>query len=89
MADNPPARTEGLVVTRMEEESILYNPATGKVHVLNGTGAFVWELLDGKNSADDIIKKIEEEYQADPETARQDFEEFVKNLKKMELVADG
>ena len=39
------------------------------VYTLNETGAFIWELIDGKKSVSDLIKALAEEYKIDIETA--------------------
>jgi hypothetical protein len=40
------------------------------VYTLNETGAFIWELIDGKRDIETIIAEMVKEYEIDDATAR-------------------
>ncbi|NMC41277.1 MAG: PqqD family protein [Bacteroidales bacterium] len=71
------------VVTRKTGEEYVLVPVTGNIadmdsiYTLNSTGAFIWEQIDGKNSLEEIIAKLTEEYETDPETAGKDVLAFI------------
>lgn len=53
---------------------------------LNETGAFIWNLLNGYNTIDDIATKLTEEYNVSFDIAKADTIEFVEKLIKGEIV---
>ena len=60
--------------------------AEGKlVRALNGTGARVWQLLDGRRTVQDICATIAEEFDAGPDLIRADVIAFLKDLCRMQL----
>ncbi|MDP4224242.1 MAG: PqqD family protein [Bacteroidota bacterium] len=50
------------------------------VFTLNETGAFIWELIDGKRNLEEIINRVTEEYEVDAESASKDVLSFVKEM---------
>lgn len=52
------------------------------VMTFNSVGAEIFELLNGENTAEEIIKKISEIYGVDSETVRKDFNALVEKLRK-------
>ena len=42
------------------------------VYTLNESGAFIWELIDGKRNVGEIIDRVTEEYDIDHDSAAQD-----------------
>jgi len=54
----PPRRRHGIVARPAGADVVLYDAARGRLHVLNPTAAFVWELCDGSHSARDIATSI-------------------------------
>lgn len=50
--------------------------------VLNGLGAFLWERLPQAEKTEDLTAAILAEYDVDAETARQDVEAFLENLRQ-------
>ena len=47
---------------------------------LNGTGTFLWERLETGSDAETLTAALLEEYDVDPETARNAVEGFLKKL---------
>ena len=50
------------------------------VYTLNETGAFIWELIDGKKSVENLIEALINEYDTDSITATTDIFSFIKDL---------
>ena len=71
-----------LVVLREEFDdcAILFNPDTADAVGLNPVGVAVWKQLNGKNTLEDILKKIQEEFSDTPETAPQEIKKFIDDL---------
>ena len=56
------------------------------VYTLNETGAFIWELIDGKKNIEEIISALTEEYEIDLETALKDVLLFIENMSKYLII---
>jgi methyltransferase-like protein len=56
------------------------------VYTLNETGAFIWELIDGKKNIEEIISAFTEEYEVDLETASKDVGLFIDNISKYLII---
>ena len=81
-----PCRLPDVELTKVDEESILYDSNTGLIHMLNPTGAVIWELLDGNHSLEDIARRVQKEFEIDFETALRDTQEFVNILREKGLL---
>jgi SynChlorMet cassette protein ScmD len=63
-----------------EDSAVLFDPDTGDGFELNQVGVFVWKLLDGKTSLEDIKKKVTENYKNVDKDAALDIEQFLQDL---------
>jgi coenzyme PQQ biosynthesis protein PqqD len=59
-----------------------------RVYTLNESGAFIWDLIDGKRTVAEIIEAIESEYDTTREKAEQDVLEFIRNLKSYLVILE-
>jgi hypothetical protein len=50
------------------------------VFTLNETGAFIWELIDGKRNIEEIIIALTEEYDIDTRSASEDVVSLINNM---------
>jgi hypothetical protein len=75
------ARDPGLPFQRMDEDAIVINPQTREVHLLNGTAARIWELLETPLSIDDLVGALGSEFDAEPAALRSEVETFVADLR--------
>jgi len=50
------------------------------VFTLNETGAFIWELIDGKRNIEEIIIALTEEYDIDNRSASEDVVSLINNM---------
>lgn len=53
-----PCRKSSIEIRDLDEETILYSPATKHVHILNKTALLVWQLCDGQHSIADMAAAI-------------------------------
>ena len=56
------------------------------VFILNESGAFIWEQIDGKRTVADIIALITEEFEIDHETASKDVFDFITDTQEFLIV---
>ena len=54
---------------------------------LNGTGAFLFDLMKTETNEEEMLEKLLETYQIDEETAKKDVAEFVEKIKGAGIVA--
>ncbi len=53
-----------------ESETMLYDPQTETIHVLNPSAELIWELCDGEHTPADIAQAIREQYAGTQEPVR-------------------
>jgi PqqD family protein of HPr-rel-A system len=81
-------RDPTLPFQRLDEEAIVVDPRTREVHLLNETGARIWELLEEDSTVDELCEALAEEYEdAAPEALRREVEAFIADLGGKGLVA--
>jgi hypothetical protein len=57
------------------------------IYTLNEVGTMIWELIDGKNSAVQIIEAICRDYEVGPEEASKDTVFLLESLEEAGLIA--
>lgn len=67
-------------------ETFIVTPFDSTLHMLNPLGTKIWQLLDERNTIEEIVTKICEEYEVSKEEARKDIQEFVDELKKKKII---
>jgi hypothetical protein len=81
------------IVTRRTGSEYVLVPVTNdiadmdSVYTLNETGAFIWELIDGKRNIDEIIGAVTLEYEVNYESAREDVQSFIKDMSKYLIIS--
>lgn len=53
---------------------------------INDIGAFIWRNLNTVTTEEEILDKILNEYEVDEVTAKEDLEEFLSLLRKVEII---
>lgn len=53
-----PKQVDDILYEEMEGEVVLYNPLRGDVHILNPVAATIFDLCDGKHTAEEIAEEI-------------------------------
>ena len=61
LSSKPRARLKGLVVKELADEVLVYDLESHKAHCLNGAAAAVWQKCDGRRSAAEIARLLEQE----------------------------
>ncbi len=80
------------VVTRKTGNEYVLVPVTNNiadmnsVYTLNETGAFVWEHIDGRNSVENLIEAVINEYETDKETATKDVLSLINDMNKYLII---
>ena len=77
------------VAIRDEDESgsMLFNPDTGEVLVINDTGRFIWDLCAEPTTVEVIVRQFPEEYDDLPDNLFEEVEQFVKIMTEGGFIA--
>jgi hypothetical protein len=60
-AQLPRARTEGLIVKELDDETLVYDLKTDLAHCLNFTAARVWKKCDGQTTVTEVLASLSTE----------------------------
>jgi len=79
------SHSTGIVTRKTGDEYVLIPVANNiadmnSVYTLNESGAFIWELIDGKRNVEMIINTLTEEYDIDFDSASKDVFSFINNM---------
>ena len=69
-----PVRSAAVALERVGREAILHDRERGRVHVVNGSAARLWELCDGRATLDEIVVAFAASYKTSPDAVRDDVE---------------
>jgi methyltransferase-like protein len=80
-----PSHSPNIVTRKTGNEYVLVPVSNNiadmnSVYTLNETGAFIWELIDGRKNIEEIIKSLTEEYDIGYESASEDVLSFINNM---------
>ena len=81
-------RDPDLPFQKLEEETIVVDPRTREVHLLNDTAGRVWELLASSCSLDELTEALAGEYDATPAAMRAGVEELLDGLRDKGLLVE-
>ena len=56
-----------------------------ELYTLNEVGSFIWELINGENTIDEIISEIVREFNVDKKTAQNDIKTFIQKLESLNV----
>jgi len=76
-------------VTRQVGEEMVLVPVESNVAdmnellTMNSTACFIWNCIDGVKSEDDIVSMMVEEFSVDTDTARDDLNAFLDEMRNL------
>ena len=73
----------------LDDEVLLYNPANNKTLYINKSASVIWQLCNGEQSVEEIIKMIEDAYPGNEVDMRQDILDTLNNLSDNDAVSVG
>jgi PqqD family protein of HPr-rel-A system len=86
MSENP-VRKDGVMARKLGDECLLYDPATGALHVLNASGHMVWEMCDGAHTPEDMEAAMRDLYEVGQDAdVRRDVEQVLTSLRDKDLL---
>ncbi|HPM88635.1 MAG TPA: PqqD family protein [Bacteroidales bacterium] len=88
-----PVRSASIVTRKTGNECVLI-PVTNNiadmnsVYTLNETAAFIWELIDGKNSIEELINSVVSKYDTDYNLATKDVFSFIEKMTQYLIIIE-
>ncbi len=84
-----PRRNPSTAFRRVGDEGgLVVIPGRSEVKVLNPVGIAVFALLDGEHTVDDIVARIQDEFDVTPDAARADVLSFLHDLAAHGMLAE-
>ena len=83
---NPLANPVVVLRKEFDDWAVLFHPDTAEAVGVNPVGVAIWEMLDGKNSLEDITALISNDFADVPGSAAQEIETFIDDLTKRGFV---
>ncbi len=74
MSQRNPLKRDDVIYKPLGDENLLVDPKNKKVHSLNVTANFVWNLCDGRHSCRDISQKLTKQFDVNEVDAIKDVE---------------
>jgi len=84
-----PARRDGMLEERIDDEVIFSDPRTGSVFHLNGSALDIWRRCDGRATTRAIARALTTQWDVDLDTALDDVEQVVTLLAESGLLQTG
>jgi hypothetical protein len=78
-------RSDRAISRLVDGDIVVLVPETPMLHALGGCGIRIWELIEKETSVSDLVDVICDEYEVEPEIARKDIIEFIKELETLKL----
>lgn len=80
--DKPLVNPIAVLREEFDDWAVLFNPDTAEAVGTNPVGVFIWKMMDGKKSIEEIAQAVKEQYGDVPESVASEVGTFVDNLKK-------
>jgi coenzyme PQQ synthesis protein D (PqqD) len=79
--------SDDVVWRDLGEEVVMLNLATGIYFSLDGVGHRIWKLIAQQTAADEVVRSLVEEFDADAARIREDLDSLVYELEAEGLLA--
>lgn len=79
-------RVSGIPWQIVDENAIIIDPKSNKIHELNHVGTTVWSHLNGENNLEQIEEIVSETYLAQDVIVKSDLKDFCNQLKEEGLI---
>lgn len=80
-----PVRRGDLTIHELDDEALIFDPATADTHRLNATALFIWRQCDGRRDARVIAERVVDAYDVAMDTATEHVEHLLCKLQERHL----
>jgi hypothetical protein len=81
-----PERRDDVICREEEFGAIIFDPQAGRMHRINKTGYFIWDLCDGTTDFDTIVMRLASQEDEEVKTVREAVEAFLKDMNSRNLI---
>ena len=81
-----PKKNARIMERDVEEEMVLFDPHTNKLHSLNLTAAFLWELCDGENTKERLSEIFSRSFEIPAAQAKRDVTKVLLTMHHEDLI---
>ena len=82
-------RNPSILWRELDGEAVLLSSSAGSSYNLNQVGAFIWKMLDGKHTSENIAAAICQVYEVEYEQALQDVENILLEMLNNNLLNES
>jgi hypothetical protein len=82
-------RNLSILWRELDGEAVLLSPSAGSSYNLNQVGTFIWKMLDGKHTSENIAAAICQVYEVEYEQALQDVENILVEMRNNNLLNES
>jgi hypothetical protein len=82
-------RNPSILWRELDGEAVLLSPSAGSSYNLNQVGTFIWKMLNGEYTSQDIATAICQVYEVEYEQAFQDVENILLELRSHDLLQES
>lgn len=79
-------RRKDLLSSRMDQDTVMMHPESGKYFSLNPVATRIWEMLETPMSFTQIVETLLNEFNVTPEVCNKETREFIKTLMEKDIV---
>jgi len=79
-------RTEDMLSTQLDEETVLMSIDAGAYYGLKGPAQSIWEILETPLTFSALVDRLVKEYRVSPETCAADLERFLGEMEREGLI---
>ncbi len=73
---------DSIITKKLGNETVLYDPEKKKVHILNQTAFFIWQLCENKYDTKDLVSTILNNFECKKNVKEEKIEEDIKAIVK-------
>jgi hypothetical protein len=81
-------RQETLMMREVDQEVLLLDLESDRIHQLNQTASFIWRLCDEVDSVEEIAARLAAEFEVEEDVAQKDVIETLDTLRGLKLLLD-
>lgn len=82
-------RNSSILWRELDGDAVLLSPSAGSSYNLNQVGTFIWKMLDGEHTSENIAAAICQMYEVEYEQALQDVENILVELRSNNLLNES
>ena len=82
-------RNPSILWRELDGEAVLLSPSAGSSYNLNQVGTFIWKMLDGKHTSENVAAAICQVFEVEYEQAFQDVENILVEMRDNNLLNES